>query len=251
MSMTEGPFDHHFARSVAGSSAHRPLGMRVLLLALVPPAIIALALAIRPAPAHAVTKPRPGFEAVLPSDPPPNPASGSIFNVNAGYAGLVEGTRAHTVGDAVMIVLVENFNSSKSATGKTQKSGSFAFTPPTKGPLSLLSSNALNSSGAAAFNGQGNASQTSTLGGNIAVTIAEVRRNGTALVKGEKHLLLSQGDEWVQFSGIIRLADVDQYNQIQSSQVADARMIYTGNGSILRASREGWLAKFFSFVNPF
>lgn len=78
-----------------------------------------------------------------------------------------------------------------------------------------------------------------------------MRRNGTVLVRGNKRLLLSQGQEWVQFSGIVRLADIDTTNRVQSGQVADARITYSGSGSISRASREGWLTKLLSFFSPF
>ena len=78
-----------------------------------------------------------------------------------------------------------------------------------------------------------------------------MRRNGTVFVKGTKRLLLSQGEEWVQISGIVRLADIDLNNTVQSGQVADAHVVYTGNGSIGRASRQGWLGRFFSVINPF
>jgi hypothetical protein len=43
-------------------------------------------------------------------------------------------------------------------------------------------------------------------------------------------MLLAQGKEWIQFSGIVRLADVDAANQILSAQVADARIEYAGDG---------------------
>lgn len=78
-----------------------------------------------------------------------------------------------------------------------------------------------------------------------------MRPNGTALVRGEKRLLLSQGQDWIQFSGIVRLADLDADSRVLSSRVADARIEYAGNGSIQRASREGWLSKFFSMISPF
>ena len=64
-------------------------------------------------------------------------------------------------------------------------------------------------------------------------------------------MLLSQGQEWVQVSGIVRLGDIDADNRVRSTQVADARVTYTGNGSIGRASREGWLSKFFNMITPF
>ena len=62
---------------------------------------------------------------------------------------------------------------------------------------------------------------------------------------------LSQGEEWVQLAGIIRLADIDQDNRILSIRVADARISYSGAGSIQRAGREGWLSRFFGAVSPF
>lgn len=215
--------------------------------------LAAAALALCAMPAHAGrSRPAPGFEPALPPVAAmPRPATGSIFDASAGYAGLVEGRRARMVGDPLTIVLVEEITSSKSAGAKTQKNGSFNIVPPTAGPLSFLNPNALKASGGSSFNGQGNASQTSSLGGEVSVTIAEVRPNGTALVKGEKRLLLSQGQEWVQFSGIVRLGDIDEDNRIASSQVADARVEYSGNGSVGRASREGWLSKFFNAISPF
>lgn len=210
----------------------------------------AFALLLPTGPALASKKPQPGFEASLPK-PPVEPAQpGAIFNANAGYASLVEGARAHMVGDVLTINLVENLSASKQAIGKTQKSGSFSVTPPTAGPFAI-NPNALNAAGASAFNGEGDASQKSQLGGQISVTITELRRNGTVLVKGEKRLLLSQGEEWVQISGIVRIADIDQNNTVQSGQVADARLVYTGKGAMARASRQGWLSSFFSLINPF
>ncbi|WP_245647780.1 flagellar basal body L-ring protein FlgH [Novosphingobium lentum] len=218
-------------------------------------ALIALTLLAAPAqakPLFGSHKPPAGFEPAAPvPEIAPRSPDGSIFNVSAGYAGLVEGRRAHAVGDPLTIVLVETTSTSKAAGSKTQRAGSFNIVPPTAGPLSFLDPNALKASGGSSFNGNGNATQTSTLSGEVSVTIAAVRPNGTALVKGEKRLLLSQGQEWVQFSGIVRLGDIDPENRIQSTRVADARIEYAGNGSIQKSSREGWLSKFFNMITPF
>ncbi len=203
-------------------------------------------------PAFAGPKPKPGFEAAVPAaQPAPRVADGGIFSVSAGYAPLHDGRRARAVGDPITITLVESTTTAKSAGSKTQRSGGFGITPPTSGPLGFLNPNALKASGESSFNGQGNASQTSSLDGEVTVTIAEVRPNGTALVRGEKRLLLSQGQEWIQFAGIVRLADIDADNRIASSRVADARIEYAGDGAVSRASRQGWLSKFFSAISPF
>jgi flagellar L-ring protein precursor FlgH len=249
--MMLSPFDTRFdlppASPVPGERAGAT--RRAAAIAL-PVAIAALAL-ILPTLAYAREKQANAYAAAMPQPAAPKAVDGAIFNVAAGYAGLVEGRRARMVGDPLTIVLVENMTTSKTQAGKTQKNGSFSVVPPTAGPLSFLNPNALKASGASSFNGQGNASQTSSLSGEVSVTIAEVRTNGTALVKGEKRLLLSQGDEWVQFSGIVRLGDIDGDNRIPSNRVADAHVEYAGKGSIARSAKEGWLSKFFNMISPF
>lgn len=209
---------------------------------------------LSPVPALAKKEPKPsGFEPTLPvAAAPVAQATGGIFSVSAGYAPLYQGTRAARVGDPLTILLVESTTASKAVSSKSGKSGSLGVQPPTKGIISkLLDADALKAGSNSSFNGQGNAAQTSSLDATLSVTIAEVRPNGTALVRGEKKMLISQGDEWVRFSGIVRLADIDAENQIASSRVADARMEYTGKGALQQASKQGWLGRFFNMISPF
>jgi len=203
-------------------------------------------------PALARPQPKPGFEPALPAaHNTPRAADGGIFNASAGYSALIVGTRARRLGDPVTVLLLESITTSKSTASRTQRNGGFSITPPTEGPLSSIDPGALKASGQSSFNGQGNAGQTSAIQGELSVTITEVRTNGTALLRGEKRMLLSQGDEWIQFSGIVRLADIDEANRVISTRIADARIEYSGKGSIQRASREGWLLRFFNIISPF
>ncbi len=216
--------------------------------------VLAGVLAFAP-PAQAKKPPRPsGFEPTLPVAPAPMPegqATGGIFPVTLGYAPLYQGNRASRVGDPLTILLQETTTASKSVSSSNAKNGGGSITPPTAGLLSFLNPNALNASSSSSFKGQGSAAQTSSLASSLSVTIAEVRPNGTALVRGEKKMLLSQGDEWVRFSGIVRLADIDQDNTIASPRVADARIEYSGKGALQRASTQGWLGRFFNLISPF
>lgn len=195
-----------------------------------------------------------GYEAALPP-PPAAPAAangnGAIFQVATGYAPLHYGTRAAQVGDIVTVVLIERSTTSKSAAGKTDRGGDASITPPSVGPLAVIDPAALNLAAGGSFKGQGNASQSSSLQADITVTIAQVRPNGTALIRGEKLMTFSQGDEWIQLSGIIRLADIDADNRIASTRVADAKIAYAGSGAIQKSSRPGWLSRFFTAVSPF
>jgi flagellar L-ring protein precursor FlgH len=181
----------------------------------------------------------------------PAPTAGAIFQAGSGYSGLVTGTRARALGDMVTIILTENTTTTKSTQGRTSREGSVRITPPASGPLDFLNPEALKAAAEGSFTGEGNAAQRSRLNGAVAVTIAAIYPNGTAEVVGEKQMMFSQGDEWVQFAGRIRLIDIDSDNRLASSLVANARIIYSGKGAVQQASRPGWLSRFFNFISPF
>jgi flagellar L-ring protein FlgH len=193
------------------------------------------------------------FSATLPvAAPVAPPANGGIFQASDGYAALYEGMRAKRIGDPLTIVLVEKTSASKSAGSKLDSSGSFGLTPPTTGPLSkLVNGSDVGASGKRNFSGSGAADQSNALSGEVSVTIAAVYPNGTMLVQGQKRVTLNRGDEYIQIKGIVRSADIDANNRVLSTRVADARIAYTGKGDVARASRQGWLSRFFSVISPF
>jgi flagellar L-ring protein FlgH len=198
-------------------------------------------------------KPKEDFSATLPvAVPVTRPANGGIFQADDGYAALYEGMRARRVGDPLTIVLVERTSASKSASSKLDSSGAFGLTPPSTGPLSkLIKDSDVGMSGKRNFNGTGAADQANALSGEVSVTVAAVYPNGTMLVQGQKRVTLNRGDEFVQIKGIVRTADIDANNRVPSTRVADARIAYTGKGDVARASRQGWLSRFFSVISPF
>jgi flagellar L-ring protein precursor FlgH len=206
-----------------------------------------------PPPGVAITAASQGYAFDYAASAPPAQTvnSGAIFQPANGYANLVTGNRARALGDMVTIILTEATTTAKSTSGKTSREGGFSITPPASGPLDFLNPDALKAAAEGSFTGGGNAAQQSRLNGAVAVTIAAIYPNGTAEVVGEKQMMLSQGDEWVQFAGRIRLVDIDSDNRLASSQVANARIIYSGKGAVQQASRPGWLSRFFNIVAPF
>lgn len=198
-----------------------------------------------------------GFAAALPAPlaaplaaPAAQPGGGAIFQPAGGYAPLHYGQRAHRVGDPLTVVLAERTNASSAAGSRTQRGGSLTVTPPSTGPFSF-DAGALSAGAEASFNGSGDAGQSSSLSGQLSVTIAEVLPGGVVRIRGEKLLHLGDGDEWVQLSGLVRPADISADNTIASHRIADARITYGGNGSVQRTARPGWLSRFFNAVSPF
>ena len=213
-----------------------------------------LSVAIPVSPALAAKRKAPQVEYTptysIPAPVPVQP-NGSIFQIASGYSALTSGARAATVGDIITITLVERTQATKSNSADTTRDGSISLTPPATGPFSLFKPTDIGAGGGNNFKGQGAASQSNALSGEITVTIAQVFPNGTMLVRGEKALTLNRGDEFIQISGLVRQADISPDNRVLSTRVADAKIIYTGKGEIARASRQGWLQRFFTMISPF
>ena len=217
-------------------------------------AIVAAIALATPAKAQLFSKkgPKEDFTVSLPVPPAATaPANGSIFQASEGYAALHEGTRARRVGDPLTIVLTERTSASKSAGSQLDSGGGFSITPPTTGALNLFNQSDASISGKRNFKGAGTADQSNALSGEVSVTVAAVYPNGTMLVQGQKRVTLNRGDEFIQIKGIVRPSDIDANNRIASTRVADARIAYTGKGDVARASRQGWLSRFFSVISPF
>lgn len=186
-----------------------------------------------------------------PEAPPPPLANGAIFQAGQGYSPLTFGQRAGSVGDVLTIVLVERTQARKSNLATTGRDGSIGLTPPSTGPLSLFSPSDVSMGGGSKFAGRGEAAQSNALFGEISVTVAEVYSNGTMLVRGRKQVRINRGDEFIHVTGIVRASDIGPDNRIASTRIADARIGYSGKGEIARASRQGWMQRFFSILSPF
>lgn len=235
------------------------------------PALICLSLLLLGGCAGVQHKPDPDFAATYPEAAPVAPArpSGGIYQAayqpgNTLY--LFEDVKPRRPGDVLTVVLVEETSASKAAKTATSKKNNTDITNPTLLgspvqfgtpnflPLENHSGNGLGTSLQAErdFSGSGNSSQSNSLSGRVTVTVAQVQPNGNLMVRGEKWLKLNQGEEYVQISGIVRPADIRPDNTILSTQVADARIAYTGKGAVNDANVMGWLARFFaSAIFPF
>ena len=181
----------------------------------------------------------------LPLDYSVPPAKGGGL-YRPGYAGsLYQDKRALRVGDILTIVLDESTQSSKSAGTSFGKSSSIGIDTPTV--LGKAYSGLETQVDAERdFNGSAKSSQQNTLRGSIAVTVHKVLPNGTLLVKGEKSLRLNQGDEFIRLAGLVRLDDINRYNQVSSQSVANARISYAGRGVLNDSNSACWLTRFFT-----
>lgn len=173
--------------------------------------------------------------------------------INYGYQPLFEDRRPRNIGDTLTIVLQENVSASKSSSANASRDGktNFGFdTVPRY--LQGLFGNAradVEASGGNTFNGKGGANASNTFSGTLTVTVDQVLVNGNHVV-GEKQIAINQGTEFIRFSGVVNPRTISGSNTVPSTQVADARIEYVGNGYINEAQNMGWLQRFFLNLSP-
>jgi flagellar L-ring protein precursor FlgH len=203
----------------------------------------------------------PEFAATPPPAIPPVPrGNGSIYQ--AGFErSWFENVRARRVGDVLLVNLVEDTEATHSNDGSVNRDNATSVTAPTlfgrgltfkiPGQDGLYDlSQSLSSS--TAFDGDGENSQENEFKGSISVTVTDVLSNGYLRVRGEKRIGMTGGNEYIRVSGIVRPEDIDDLNTVDSTRVADATLVYVGDGQVTDASKMGWLARFFiSAVWPF
>lgn len=201
----------------------------------------------------------PWHPSVLAMTQPVTTTPGSLFI--AGRRGLFEDARARAVGDILTLRIQENANASKgvsqSLTRKSDTSSKLSALlglPLSTPKLPIIGQGLSGDMGATSnsqFDGKGAQSQNQSFTANLSVTVQQVLPNGNLVIAGDKQVTLGQGEETIRIQGVIRPEDVQPDNSVASSQVADARISYRGAGDMDRATRVGFLQRFFLSVWPF
>jgi flagellar L-ring protein precursor FlgH len=218
--------------------------------------ICVVALVITASGCATAVKPQPGdarYSPVMPiSQPAGEKATGSIYANGAGIS-LWEDKRARRIGDIITLYLEERTISSKSNTTAIDKDDkvdmsvdSLLGRQPNANFLGSDLNMSINTDNSREFEGDANSDQSNRLQGQISVTVADVLPNGVLVVRGEKWMTFSQGDEFIRIEGLLRPSDVAPDNTAYSNRLADARITYSGTGALADAQSQGWASRFFN-----
>lgn len=192
-------------------------------------------------PAYAPALPEEDLTSAVPT--------GSLFNPYSTNNGLYTDTRAHKVGDLISVYLEESTSASKNAATDLNRDNSMSIGNFMIGgrPITIKGyDTSIGLSNSSAFSGASDASQSNSLSGQISVSVIKVLANGNLMVRGEKWLMLNNGNEYVRVTGIVRSEDVSSDNTISSQRIANARIQYGGTGDFASTQERGWLSRFFN-----
>ena len=188
------------------------------------------------------------------TEPPP----GSIWrgvNSNSNFLG---DHRARGVGDIITVKIVEVTSATEKAETTTKRtSGTTAGIPHLFGletnnyPSSINPSKMIDASSKNDFAGSGETKRGGSLTATITARVVDVLPNGNLAVEGKREININNEKKEILLQGIVRPRDLAYDNSVFSTQIADAKIIYTGIGVVGEKQSPGWLARVFDVVWPF
>ena len=196
------------------------------------------------------------------ADPSADPGAGdgSLWVDGGSLSEMFINAKAHRVGDIVTIKIVENSKATNKATTKTDRttatsvgltelfglenkfpSGSNFFNP-----FSPVTSEYGNQ-----FDGSGSTARSGALTAYISARIIQVKPNGNLIIEGNREVRVNHENQIITLTGEVRPRDISPDNIVKSTYIADARISYSGSGTLNDQQRPGWLARILDNIWPF
>ena len=206
---------------------------------------------------------QPGYQPVsmpMPSPVAPNAGTNSLWR--PGARDFLKDHRASEVGDIITVQVnmadtatLNNKTNAVSANSDAANAG-FTFLGYENVlkhvlPSSVNPSNLFNFGSTSTVNGTGTLARNETITINVAALVTQKLPNGNLVISGTQELEVNSEMRQIGVKGIIRPQDIASGNTISSQQIAEARIVYGGRGTLSDAQSARWGQQLWDTVAPF
>ncbi len=105
--------------------------------------------------------------------------------------------------------------------------------------------------GATQMNATGKIDRKETVKTQVAALVTQVLPNGNLVIEGTQEILVNYEVREVSIRGVIRPQDITADNSVNSTQIAQARIVYSGRGRISDMEQNRWGAQAVEILSPF
>jgi len=175
---------------------------------------------------------------------------------------LIRDDKALEVGDIVMVEVMANTVAEEAAKTETKRTSdieasiSNLFGQESKIPSSLTPVGGsvpplVKSKSNAQYSGDGLTKRSGKITARVSCLVTQAYANGNMRIYGSEGLTINNERTILTVEGIIRPSDVTWDNKVLSTQIADARIEFTGRGVVSDIQRPGILMRGFACLWPF
>lgn len=201
------------------------------------------------------------YSSPIPEDIAPQTPSDASSLWAAGQASLFSDRRASRTGDILTVVIeiddsAEFSNSSdRSRSGSESSSITGLLGIPQRLdsilPEGASSAEAVDTSGASTFNGQGNTARNERLTLRVAATVVDELPNGVLRIEGMQEVRVNFEMRELLVSGYVRPIDISRQNEITYDKIAGAQISYGGRGQITDVQQPRYGQQIVDAIIPF
>ena len=163
--------------------------------------------------------------------------------------------RTVTILGILKIIISEQSSTNTTGKKKVKKSVTLNFNKPNLGKdyneVNLLKDYSATQNSTMASDGQGNNTRNESVNGVITAKIIKVMINNNYFIAGSKELFIDGEKSYIKISGVIRPEDINEDNTISSNYIADAKIMYSTDGEISKATHQNWVSKTINKMWPF
>ena len=111
--------------------------------------------------------------------------------------------------------------------------------------------NLIDTSGKVKNNSTGRINRRETVTTQVAALVTQALPNGNLVIEGSQEVLVNYEIREVSVKGVIRPQDILSDNTINSNQVAQARIVYSGRGQMSEITQPRWGSQAVEILSPF
>jgi flagellar L-ring protein FlgH len=159
--------------------------------------------------------------------------------------------RPWQVGDIVTVQITQAATATKNVSQNIGRNDSIASNLNALfglNPRNISHAN-LNYNSANSLQGSGATAQSDSFIATMSTMVRRIRPNGDLVVAGEEKVQLVGGNEYIRIAGVVRPEDILSTNIVQSQQMAEAHIEFSGDGQTYLAPQMGFLQRLFLTVS--
>ena len=159
----------------------------------------------------------------------------SIWVGGSRLADAARDVRASQVDDVLTIVVAEQASAVTTGVTKTQRTSSISASVNAAAGITRATGPLANLAGASGnnqLNGQGTTSRVTTLSTTLTAHVIAVLPNGALVVEASKDIQINSERQLITVRGVIRPADIDTTNSVQSNRLGQLEVRVNGKGVV-------------------